>query len=355
MNLINNVIRKFRDIKTIASDFYTNFLKLDGSNANSDINIGEWGFKTEGTITVGKTNSDTGLIDLSNAYDFPTALINTVIKYSDKTGGATEFAGGIGSGILKYRTGEAGYAGSEFVNLWSPTVNYAIMGGGVINDRYRRFVMKSGGIFEWGSGLSARDNILSRQGDYGLEIAGDVNKAYYFFVNNDNSGASADAGIGWRSEGSSKWVMMNDATDDAIFIAPAPWTRASAKLVLDTSGNLTIPSGNLIVSKKISSGQKNCSSSSDNFDVSEVNSVLVNSSGGDIVLGGLSGGVAGQMLIITHHTLGNNITLEHNEATGTQKFELVDDNDETLINKHGGWILVCDGTNWYGANHAKHF
>jgi len=121
----------------------------------------------------------------------------------------------------------------------------------------------------------------------------------------------------------------------------------------NTGIGVTNPHSKLEVNGAISSAQKTCSSSSDAFDVTGVNSVLVNTSGGNVVLGGLSGGVVGQKLVITHHTLGNSVTLEANEAEGTQKFMIVDNSDETL-SSYGGWTLVCDGTNWYECNHAKH-
>lgn len=149
----------------------------------------------------------------------------------------------------------------------------------------------------------------------------------------------------------------NKNTIDSIIIAIINADAANTIYIdnmFSPAGSLSDPgSNNLKIKGVLSSGQTTCSSSSDAFDVSGANSILVDSSGGDVVLGGLTGGVAGQILIITHHITGNNLTLEANEATGTQKFRLIDDSDETL-SSHGGWTLVCDGTDWFGGNHAKH-
>jgi len=139
----------------------------------------------------------------------------------------------------------------------------------------------------------------------------------------------------WIGDGKNNLVMIIDGSDHRVGIGVAS------------------PHSTLEVNGAISSAQVTCSSSSDAFNVAGVNSVLVDTSGGDVVLGGLAGGVTGQILVITHHTLGNNVTLEASEAEGTQKFMIVDNTDETL-SSYGGWTLVCDGTHWYGCNHAKH-
>ena len=89
------------------------------------------------------------------------------------------------------------------------------------------------------------------------------------------------------------------------------------------------------------------------LDVTNVNLVFVDANGGNIIIGGLTGGVVGQVvfLSITDHT--NNVTLEHNEGDGTQKVMMHDSSDETLDN-FGGWTLSFDGTYWYDVSHAKH-
>jgi len=113
------------------------------------------------------------------------------------------------------------------------------------------------------------------------------------------------------------------------------------------------PACKLEVNGAVASGQTTCSASSDAFDVSGVNSVLINAGDGAVVLGGFSGGVAGQIVHVAIIDSTNNVTIEHNEGTGTQKFFLCDESDDVL-DDYGGWTFVCDGSNWYDCGHAKH-
>lgn len=90
-------------------------------------------------------------------------------------------------------------------------------------------------------------------------------------------------------------------------------------------------------------------------DVSNVNILFLDCSAHDIVIGGFVGGVNGQVLQIARLcAAANNATLEHNEGTGNQDIFLHAGGDETLTGEYGGWILVCDGSNWYDVSHAKH-
>lgn len=93
----------------------------------------------------------------------------------------------------------------------------------------------------------------------------------------------------------------------------------------------------------------------DNLDVSGVNTVFIDCSGGDVIIGGFVGGVDGQTLsIVRLCAAANNATLEHNEAHAFQKIFLHVGLDETLTGEYGGWTLVCNGTSWFDASHAKH-
>ncbi len=93
----------------------------------------------------------------------------------------------------------------------------------------------------------------------------------------------------------------------------------------------------------------------DDLDVTGVDIILIDSSGNDITIGGFVGGVRGQILHIAKllHT-GNNVTLEDHEGTGNQDIHLHAQADETLVNEHGGWVLVCNGVDWYDTSHSKH-
>jgi len=89
--------------------------------------------------------------------------------------------------------------------------------------------------------------------------------------------------------------------------------------------------------------------------VSGINILFLDCSANAITIGGLIGGVNGQILHLARLcATANDITLEHNKATGNQIILLHVGADETLTGEYGGWVLVCNGTNWYDTSHAKH-
>ena len=110
--------------------------------------------------------------------------------------------------------------------------------------------------------------------------------------------------------------------------------------------------GNIDAGNRISSGTATISASADNTDVSNINTLFVTTAGGAVVLGGLTGGVDGQVLYIVRKDTTNDLTLENAEGVGDQDFIMHQGTDEIIDG--GGVILVCDGNDWYDASHAKH-
>jgi len=110
------------------------------------------------------------------------------------------------------------------------------------------------------------------------------------------------------------------------------------------------PHSKLQVYGAISSASVIVVSSVDNLNVSGVNNLFVNTSGGDVTLGGLTGGVPGQSLNIVIFVTGNNLILE--VGTGTQQF--INHTGVNEVLDGGGAIYICDGSNWFDASHAKH-
>lgn len=82
------------------------------------------------------------------------------------------------------------------------------------------------------------------------------------------------------------------------------------------------------------------------LDVSNIKSVTINSSGGDVNLYGLAGGVAGQVIDIIKTSSSNRVILQHNDGTGTQKIfcPLAAD---VILTGYAGIRLEFNGTNWY--------
>ena len=117
------------------------------------------------------------------------------------------------------------------------------------------------------------------------------------------------------------------------------------------------PTVMLDVNGAISSGQTTIDHNNDGdvVNVSAVNSLKLDCSGGDVIIGGFVGGVAGQVLhLFRGCVFANDVTLEHNEGTTNQNIFLHAGVDETLFGEYGGWTLICDGEDWYDPSHSKH-
>jgi len=88
------------------------------------------------------------------------------------------------------------------------------------------------------------------------------------------------------------------------------------------------------------------SSDTDALDVSGVSIVTTKTTAGNITIGGLANGVAGQIVIIVKNAQANSLIIEHDEATGTQKIYTAGAADVTF-NNFGGMVLICTGTSWF--------
>jgi len=133
-------------------------------------------------------------------------------------------------------------------------------------------------------------------------------------------------------------------------------TGNSENVVIDSDGNVGMgvidPHSKLEVNGAISSASLTVTASADNTNVSGVNIMWVTTSGGAVVLGGLTGGVAGQFLYVIRKDTTNDLTLENAEGAGDQDFIMHQEADEII--DAGGILMVCDGTDWYDCSHAKH-
>jgi len=114
----------------------------------------------------------------------------------------------------------------------------------------------------------------------------------------------------------------------------------------------TTPTSKLDVNGAISSASLTVTASADNTNVAGVNTMWITTSGGAVVLGGLTGGVDGQVLYVIRKDTTNDLTLENEEGAGTQDFIMHQGSDEIIDG--GGVVLVCDGSDWYDVSHAKH-
>lgn len=93
----------------------------------------------------------------------------------------------------------------------------------------------------------------------------------------------------------------------------------------------------------------------DDLDVAGIKTVFIDCSANNVTIGGLVGGVNGQVLhFVKTCDSAFNVTLEHIEGTGNQDLHLHAGIDETLKNEYGGWTLACKNWQWYDVSHSKH-
>jgi hypothetical protein len=126
-----------------------------------------------------------------------------------------------------------------------------------------------------------------------------------------------------------------------IQIIPYPGGRC----VLDAD---TLMNGNQqVTGSTIKSGVKNVTASSNALDVKGVSTIVFNVTLGDIVIGGFANGVIDQEIkFYKYSAAGHTLTLEYNEASGTQKIVTPSNTDITWTNRGGGF-LKFDGTFWH--------
>jgi hypothetical protein len=204
---------------------------------------------------------------------------------------------------------------------------------------------------------------------YELDVAGNIGLDEYIYHNADadtniqftdddiNINVGGIEYVSFHQEALKNEMVFNSAgetinfiiegnTDTALFFLSAGNDRVgistkTPRIVFDVDGG-------------IASAQTTCTASSDAFDVSDVNSVLMDTTAGTIVIGGFAGGVAGQIIHVAISVWDGNVTMEHMEATGTQKLIMHQELDETMGREPGGWTFICDGTYWYDCSHARH-
>lgn len=114
------------------------------------------------------------------------------------------------------------------------------------------------------------------------------------------------------------------------------------------AGNLTV-GGNVVAPLKT----KTIDHDTDGvIDVEGISTLFVNTTGDDISINGFTNGINGQVLHIAN--IGNtNYKIDINQASsgGNQDIYLNGGSQTIYASNYGGWILVCDGSNWYDTNY----
>lgn len=94
------------------------------------------------------------------------------------------------------------------------------------------------------------------------------------------------------------------------------------------------------------------SSDNDDYDVTDIATLWINTDDNTVTLGGLQGGVNGQELNIVMVMDDNNFVLEDAEGVGTQDIH-TPGSDDITFEKEGGAVLVCNGTVWKVVSYSK--
>lgn len=223
-------------------------------------------------------------------------------------------------------------------NTISTQTNF--IGGGFANNITGQYSVIVGGFYNTVSGISS---VVCGGGAFlnGSEVSGDYSATIGGAGNNVTGDYSFATGR--RAKGTADGTCtLADSTD-------ADFTNATQDQFAARYA------GGFLLEGAVRSGTTTLSATgpTDDLDVSQVNTVFVDASSNAVTLGGLVGGKAGQELriVITGINAGNAVTVEHNEGTANQNIFLSTAADESRTNQYGGWLLVCDGTNWYAGTH----
>lgn len=133
------------------------------------------------------------------------------------------------------------------------------------------------------------------------------------------------------------WYAGNDGAGSGLDADTVDGLASSQFLRNDQSGS---------INGSITSKQLDVTTSQTNLNVSNCNSIEVNTTSGDVTISGLTSGSGGQILAIIKSTLANNLIIEHNEGDGDQNIYTRDTTDISLSG-YGGVILICNGNHWF--------
>lgn len=155
-----------------------------------------------------------------------------------------------------------------------------------------------------------------------------------------SSGATLNYGV--LATGTTADILLTNAkikAGSAGQVYTLPTTDGSNGKTLRTNGSGTLNWGR-------GTTTLSASGPTDNLNVTGKEIVFIDTSSNNVTLGGMTGGIAGQILFLVRTSTANTAKLEHNEGTGNQDIFLKSESDESST-VYGGWILVCNGTSWF--------
>tara|TARA_R100001443_G_scaffold16537_1_gene26609 strand:+ start:5973 stop:7196 length:1224 start_codon:yes stop_codon:yes gene_type:complete len=285
----------------------------DGANAPVDI------AKT-GTVDSGGTLTEGMPLLVGSA---------TLSRFLSTTNDAKLAISGTGTGV--------GDIAFQIHNALNPRWNL----GMIANDTSKLYISS-------GSSLADPEITISNTGDLTLKAPNDSSAK--ILLQSDNSD---DAGDDWTitANTNQRLTIGNDiasAGTPASFLTIVPHATASSSSV-SVPGSFSATTLDVDGIAKYKHTTFNTAGPTDGIDVSDTTVLEVDTSSNNVVIGGFSGGVAGQILYIVKTDTTNFIQLEHNEspAVGThQKIFLTSGSDERVVG-YGGYTLYCNGTSWF--------
>lgn len=120
----------------------------------------------------------------------------------------------------------------------------------------------------------------------------------------------------------------------------------------DSSYTRVFLSDNIVDIPAQTGGRKLISASTDNINLKDISVLQVNTSKGDVVLGGATGGQAGQVVHVIKTTAANDLVIEHAQNEGEQNFNLPSSAD-IVVDTYGGATLVSNGAGWFVPHSSK--
>ena len=322
-----------------------NYLEISNSNNNSSIFIKNSGSSGQDGIHIGRSTGtadifidNTGQVGIGNATPASQLHIggtNPQIRIGDDDAEDTRLC-------------FMGNAQDFYIALDDTTDDLTIGTGTTIGSNAKVVIENGGNV---GIGTITPDNQLDihSTGAQIAKIESDDNAASLILDAHTNF----DGGVLFKEAGTSEWIIGCDGSDTNKFkVCEGGSIGTNDRVVVAEGGKVGIgtsaPDTKLHVAGSIAGMYVATTTAgpTDNLDVSNTFMVSCNTVSNNITIGGLAGGVAGQVLHIFKSHGNNNLILEHSEGGGSQDIYTLTAADETVVG-YGGWTLVCDGTRWY--------
>ncbi len=199
-----------------------------------------------------------------------------------------------------------------------------------------------------GTSLADPEITISNTGDLTLKAPNDSSAK--ILLQSDNSD---DAGDDWAitANTNQRFTIGNDialAGTPASFLTIVPHATASSSSV-SVPGSFSATTLDVDGIAKYKHTAFSTAGPTDGIDVSDTTVLEVDTSSNNVIIGGFSNGVQGQILHIVKTDTTNFIQLEHNEtpaAGSQQKIYLTSGSDERVVG-YGGYTLYCNGSAWF--------